>query len=166
MSRLEFALNAVRFARGYTNGLLDAVPEENWRRMPEPGVTHVAWQVGHLAWAQYRLIFGRVLAGRCEAPALIPAEYSELFGKGSRPNSDASQYPGNAEIRSVFDSVHGAVLKHAATIPDSVLDEPSAPPHPAFTDKFGALLWSARHELVHAGQIALLRRLFGLPPLR
>jgi uncharacterized damage-inducible protein DinB len=31
--------------------------------------------------------------------------------------------------------------------------------------KRASLLWCAQHELVHAGQIGLLRRLLGYPPL-
>lgn len=166
MSRLDVALDAIRFSRAYTTGLLDAVPEERWFRMPRPAVTHVAWQVGHLAWAQYRLVFQRALDGRCETAGLVPEEYGALFGRGSQPQSDPDHYPAIPEIRNVFETVHVQALNQAGTLPDEVLDEPSLPPHRAFTDKYGALLWTARHELVHAGQIALLRRLFGSEPLR
>lgn len=166
MTRLDVALDAIRFSRGYTNGLLEAVPEEDWFRMPQPAVTHVAWQVGHLAWAEYRLVFQRVFAGHSEPPAIAPPEYGELFGKGTQPHPDPGHYPAISEIRTVFETVHAEVLAQVATLPDDVLDEPSQPPHPAFTNRYGALLWVSRHELVHAGQIALLRRLFGADPIR
>lgn len=166
MTRLESALDAIQFSRAFTNGILDSVPENCWYRMPEPAVTHVAWQVGHLAWAQDRLLFKRVLAGFSESPGIVPPEYLKMFGIGSRPEPDEDHYPAIEEIRSVFDSVYANTLEYAATIPDSLLDEPSKPPHPAFNDRYGALLWIARHELVHAGQIGLLRRLFGEQPLR
>ena len=33
------------------------------------------------------------------------------------------------------------------------------------TTKLRALLWCARHEMLHAGQIGLLRRHLGYPPM-
>ena len=36
-------------------------------------------------------------------------------------------------------------------------------PHSLFETKMGALYWSARHEMLHAGQIGLLKRLVGIP---
>ncbi len=50
---------------------------------------------------------------------------------------------------------------------DKQLDDTAPPPaHPAFTTKLGALLYCARHEALHAGQIGLLRRLLGYKSLR
>jgi uncharacterized damage-inducible protein DinB len=45
------------------------------------------------------------------------------------------------------------------------LDEPVLTPHSLVKTKFEALLWCAQHEGVHAGQIGLLRRLLGYPPV-
>jgi hypothetical protein len=43
---------------------------------------------------------------------------------------------------------------------------PLEQPRPLFKTKLGAIEWCAQHEFVHAGQIALLRRLMGKAPLR
>jgi hypothetical protein len=51
-------------------------------------------------------------------------------------------------------------------VDDSELDNPTDPPHAVFKTKLGAIEFSPQHELVHAGQIAMLRRLMGKPPLR
>lgn len=165
MSRLEFVLQSIRFAREYTNDLLRDAPPEDWLRMPE-GVTHITWQVGHLAIVQYRLALVRIRGARPEDAAFIPDSYQELFGKGSVPRPDEAMYPSPAEIREVFDAVHKQVLEETPWLDDARLDEPTDRPHPAFNDKFGALCWSAGHELLHAGQIGLLRRLMGHKPLR
>src|SRR5205085_865775 len=42
MSALQTALDQIAFARRYTLGLLEGVPEAEWFRMPAEGVTHVA----------------------------------------------------------------------------------------------------------------------------
>ena len=43
---------------------------------------------------------------------------------------------------------------------------PVAEPHPLFETKLGAVDYAAGHEMVHNGQIGLLRRLMGKPALR
>jgi uncharacterized damage-inducible protein DinB len=37
--------------------------------------------------------------------------------------------------------------------------------HALVRTKYQALAWCAQHEVVHAGQIGLLRRLLGHPPV-
>jgi len=49
---------------------------------------------------------------------------------------------------------------------DAELDVPVEQPHPVFTTKLEAVEYAPQHELIHAGQIALLRRLMGKAPLR
>ena len=51
------------------------------------------------------------------------------------------------------------------TLDDALLDQPTSRPHPRFSTKGGSLAWCAEHEMIHAGQIGLLRRLHGQPPL-
>jgi hypothetical protein len=46
------------------------------------------------------------------------------------------------------------------------LDVRLTEPHPRFATKLEAIEFCSQHELLHAGQIALLRRLLGRPPLR
>jgi uncharacterized damage-inducible protein DinB len=70
-----------------------------------------------------------------------------------------------AVIRAVFDRVHEQVLRDLPSHPEADLDTPLSPPHSIAKTKHEALLWCAQHEMVHAGQIGLLRRLLGKPPL-
>jgi hypothetical protein len=57
-------------------------------------------------------------------------------------------------------------LDELARLPGGVLDETVDNPHPMFSTKLGALMFCPFHEMLHAGQIGLLRRLFGNAPLR
>lgn len=167
MSRLAMVVNEMEFARAYSLQLIESVHEADWFRMPPAGVTHVGWQVGHLAVAKYSLTLRRM---RGEQPAdeqLVSAEFRGLFGIGSEPTPDAAKYPAPAEIRAVFDRVHEAGLATAKGLSDEGLDQPAiGGAHPVFKTKLGALLWCARHEMLHAGQIGLLRRQLGQAPLR
>ncbi|QDU36786.1 DinB superfamily protein [Maioricimonas rarisocia] len=166
MNRIAHLIDRLRFARSYTEALIRDLDEGLWFRQPAEGVTHITWQIGHITVSQHSLCLRRIHGQRPEDESLIPAGFRELFGKGSTPVVDAAAYPTVDAIRKVFDDVHAAALSVCGDLTDDVLDEAVAPPHPAFSNKFGAIRFAAEHELIHAGQIALLRRLMGRPPLR
>lgn len=165
MSRLQLALDQIAFARGYTNRLLEQTPTSDWFRQPPGGVSHIAWQVGHLAMAEYRLALDRVRGERPEDVDLIAPVFFTLFGRNSEPIADSSAYPSPEEIRLVFDRVHAQTLKELATLSDAELDKPTLKPHAIAKTRHWSLLWCAHHESIHAGQIGLLRRQLGHPPL-
>lgn len=166
MSRVSEVLDRIQMVRGYTAELIDAVPESDWFRQPAEGVTHVGWQVGHLAMAQYRLALDLVRGVQPGDDDLISARILEIYGKDSIPDPDPAANASVEEIRAAYDAVHLAVIGEIGAMEDSILDEPSSRSHPVFDTKGGALEWSARHEMLHAGQIGLLRRLFGEKWLR
>src|SRR5262249_56861223 len=93
-------------ARRYTEGVLGDIDESDWFRMPAGGVTHVAWQVGHLAYAEYRTALERIRGVAAGDAELIPEAFHRLFGPQSVPRPDPSHAPAPAELRAVFDRVH------------------------------------------------------------
>jgi hypothetical protein len=161
---LRVALEQIAFARRYTLGLLVDIDAGDWFRMPAEGVTHVAWQVGHLAFAQYRLALERVRGARPEDAALISPGFLALFGRDSVPDPDPGKYPSPAEIRAVLECVHAQVMRDLPGHPEEDLGSPPLAPHRLAKTKLEVLLWCGQHEMLHAGQIALLRRLLGHKP--
>jgi uncharacterized damage-inducible protein DinB len=162
MSELKSAIDQIRIARLYTKELLKHISDDDWFRQPAEGVTHVAWQAGHLAVCEYGLGIKRIRGEKPNDSELVSAEHRKLFGKGSIPDPDATKYPSPVEIRDLFDRVHRQTIEELTATPDDVFNEPTGdPPHPMFKTKLGALHWCAQHEFIHAGQIGLLRRLPG-----
>jgi hypothetical protein len=164
-SLLDTAIERIRFSRKYTLALLERIDGEDWFRMPEPQVTHLAWQMGHLAMADYRLLLERIRGARPDDVELISADFLRLFGKTSVPQADQSQYPAPTEIRAVFDRVHQQALRELPDLPEPEWNAPPVNPHTLFNRKIDSLFWCAHHEMLHAGQIGLLRRLLGSPPV-
>jgi hypothetical protein len=162
---LQLAIEQIVFARNYTIGLLDQTPPADWFRQPAGGVSHVAWQVGHLAFAEYRMALWRVRGQQPQDDLLITQDFVRLFGAKSVPDADSARYPAPAEIRAVLDRVHEQVLRELPGLDDAELDQPVPHPHPFANTKLLALLWCAHHEMLHAGQIGLLRRQLGHSPL-
>jgi hypothetical protein len=164
MSRLQSAIELIEFARNYTIWLLDHTDHADWFRQPA-GVTHIGWQVGHLAFAEYRLALERIRGTRPEDAALISDEFIGRFGGKSVPEGDPAKYPSPTEIRAVLDRVHQQALRELPDLDERELDAPLLKPHLKAKTKLWALLWCAQHEAVHAGQIGLLRRQLGQAPL-
>ena len=119
--------------------------------------------MGHIAFSEYRLALWRIRGERPDDAALFSPDFKRLFGADSVPQADSAYPPG--ELRAVLDRVHEQVLRELPGLDEADLDQPVPHPHPFAKTNFLALLWCAQHEMLHAGQIGLLRRLLGYPPL-
>lgn len=164
MSRASSLRDAIRESRAYTRDLLDATPTDDWFLMPG-GVSHICWQVGHLAIAEYRLCLQRVRGRLPEDDALIDEHFLTRFGRGSVPDPDPAHSPTPEEVQSVFDRVHDRAMAELEALDDAELDRPPEVPHRLCGSKGELLGWCSRHEMFHAGQVALLRRMLGKPPI-
>ncbi|MFO0014280.1 MAG: DinB family protein [Planctomycetota bacterium] len=159
-------LRQMDFARQYTLGLLESVPEDLWGVQPQGFPTHFAWQVGHLAMAQYGLMLFR-MRGRAEGDvALMPGWMRKRYSRGSVPATNPGDNPPKSELLACLDRIHAEAMAFAAQVPSSLLREPTEMPYTGFPIKLGALLFCPLHESIHAGQIGLLRRAHGLEPVR
>jgi DinB superfamily len=166
MSRLPALIDALVFARGYTVSLLDTIPVSDWFAMPAGCPTHVAWQVGHLAMAEARLIVERVGGRRVVEEGVLPADYLKLFGRQSVPDPDPAAHPGPAELRATFDRVHETTLRTLRDTADADLETlPGGSPHRFCRTKLDYARWVSAHEMTHVGQIGLIRRMLGHKPV-
>ncbi len=166
--RLAIALRKIEFTRNYTMISLEGLSADDWFWVPENThdyVTHIAWQVGHIAMSEYGLTLFRQRGRKLEDAELMSGKFRKLFLKGSTPKNDREAYPTPDEILEVLDKVHQQMRAEIATF-EQTLDEESGAPHAGFATKYGALLFAADHEMLHAGQIGMLRRLMGKPPMR
>lgn len=164
MSEKAIALREIETARRYSLKLLEGVDDRLWFRQPAEGVTHIAWQVGHLAAAQYMLCVTRLRGELPEDQELFGPGVRDLFIRGSVPAADPAKYPSPGELREILDRVHALARATAMAQSDAELAATAiGKPHSLFDTKMGALFWCARHEMLHAGQIGLLKRLLGIP---
>ncbi len=165
-SHLELARKQIEFARSYTKTLLDDIDDDDWFVMPEGSVTHVGWQVGHLAMAQYGLCLFRVRGRQPIDTELMSSAFRKKYSKGTTPDPDAAKNPSPDEIRTVFDRVYDQAMTEMAGYDEQSLREAVDMPYAAYATKLGALLFCSHHEMLHAGQIGTLRRLLGKQPVR
>jgi hypothetical protein len=166
IDNLHLAIRQIEFARGYTLSLLDGLTDEDWFRRPAEGITHIAWQIGHLAMAEYGLCLFRIRGRRPEDLDLMSSKFRKQYSKGSQPDPDPANNPTPAELRQALDRVHRQVLSELAACTEQQLSEPIDMPYAVTPTKLGALFFCSHHEMLHAGQIGLLRRLSGKSPVR
>src|SRR5262245_43048942 len=94
---LERAIKQVEFARTYTLSVLAEIDEADWFRMPPSCPTHVAWQVGHLAMAEYGLCLFRQRGRQPIDADLMSSSFRKLFSRGTVPDPEAAKYPSASE---------------------------------------------------------------------
>ena len=166
MSRIQQFIDALVFARGYTVELLATIPEADWFAVPAGCPSHVAWQVGHLAFAEARLVVERV-GGRTEVGGgVLPGDFVTLFARNSIPDAGPANRSTPAEIRRVLDRVHGTALQTLRDTADTDLETlVPGTPHRFCRTKADYARWVSHHEFLHAGQIGLIRRMLGKGPV-
>lgn len=142
---------------------MGGITPDEWFWQPGEGLNHLAWHVGHVAFAQYFLCLKRV-RDRIESDLeLIPTSFLKRYKFGSKPSPDPAKNATIDDLLATFRGVHELALRELAERTDAELDTPTHPPHPFFDTKLGAIEWCSQHELIHCGQIMLLRRLLGKP---
>ena len=164
--RLEIAHRQIEFGRQYTLSLLEDIDPADWYRLPSGCSSHIAWQVGHLAMAEYGLCLFRQRGRQPNDSELMNSRFRKLVSRGSQPATQTDSSPTPQEIRSTLDQVHQQTLTEIAGFSDEQLGEKIELPYTAYDTKLGALLFCSHHEMLHAGQIGLLRRLLGKQPIR
>ena len=158
------ALELIRFqldtSKALTASLLADMQDAPLTEPTPKGGNHPTWVAGHLAYSEANLT-SHILSGK-ENPLLA---WKDLFGRGSEPRPDASQYPSLKELLSRWDEVRSQTLEILDSLGEDDLEKPSANPPPGREDFFGtyAKVFSfiAMHTLMHRGQVADARRAAG-----
>lgn len=165
-SAFDLAKKQIVFARSYTLSLLQDIDDAQWLTMPPGCTTHAAWQAAHLAMAQYGLCLFRQ-RGRSDADRdLLPRGFVKMYGKGSTPDASPENNLAPGQIREVLARINAQAIREMEGFREAHLDEPLDEPYAVYATKLGAIVFCAHHEMLHAGQIGLLRRLLGKTPIR
>lgn len=145
---------------------INELEPELWFRMPGEGVTHIAWQVGHMVVTNYGLGLSYARGAKREDVRLVPGAYRELFGRGSQPSADPADYPTGEELAQSYRNVSNQIRLEMPSYDLDSLEVLLEKPHPLFKTPLEALRFLPLHTSMHFGQAVLLRRLAGKPARR
>lgn len=164
--KLQMAIDQIAAARAYTLTLLEDIDHDHWFHQANPTPTHIAWQVGHLAMAQYGLLLFRQRGRSMDDSSLMSSSFRKKFSRGTTVSRDPGFYPPVADILKVFHAIYDQSMSELVKYPLDQLNDPIDDPYAAYPTKLGCLLFCVHHEMLHAGQIGLLRRLLAKDPIR
>src|SRR4051794_14865063 len=159
---LDGELKVNQFLMQYCRMLIGDVPGDRMTEQPLPGVNHPAWILGHLAFSADRV--GGLLGAEKE----LPADWTPLFGPGSKPSGSCSDYPPKEELMQAVEQGFQRLRHQAAAATPEQLGQPSTNPYtkdalPTVGDGVAFLLTG--HPGIHLGQLSSWRRMIGLPAL-
>lgn len=160
-AQLQVAIDQIKWAREYVLELVADIPQERWFEITKGGISCVGWQLGHLAFAEYGLCLFQQRGRQPIDSELMSGRFRKTFNRGSTPPTDPAAYPTPTEILETLVRMHAQSLVEIPTFTAEHLAQPLGKPWAAYANKLGALLFCSHHELLHAGQIGLLRRELG-----
>lgn len=164
MNAVEFIRMALDTSARATLSLIKDMKDHCFTFPTPKGGNHPLWVLGHLAWSEGDIIQAAML-GKTNPLA----HWKGLFGIGSEPSADASQYPPFDEIKKAFLDLRGKTLKALESMTDADLDRPSLGCPSEFTNLLGTngqcFMIAILNTMNHRGQVADARRAAGRTPL-
>ena len=149
-------------SRKMTLSLLQDVSDAQARWLPEGEVNHVLWHAGHIFVLLERCMFAAVV-GSNEMPLSIPEGWWPMFGWNSKPWEFAPEHwPDIATVREALQAQTAQLHDDLSSFDDAFLSSPITWPDPRWTGrpKRTVILHGFFDELLHAGQIMQLKRLY------
>lgn len=162
MTTLQRLILGIDNARKFSVGLLSSFKtREEWTHQLFPGANHALWFAGHMANVDNSFLKRVVPEQGVERP-----EYVELFGRGSKPSPNPGDYPPPEEVMAFFRERRQRLSAALSDFTENDLAKPLPHGFPPFIPDFGQFFaFLAWHEGLHAGQISMVRRALGHPPI-
>ena len=143
--------------------MLDATPAEHWLHQPFPGANHIAWTLGHLAWAD-DLVHRTITATDGGLPD--PVDWAARFGWGSVPAANWDDSPSPETLRHTCEQRRGVLRDWLLALPEARLSEPPPGDLAGWFPCYGVLPAAlAHHDAMHVGQLQVVRKHLGLAPV-
>ncbi|MEE9180602.1 MAG: DinB family protein [Vicinamibacteria bacterium] len=137
---------------------LDGVDDKIATSRPNESTNHIAFVACHLVDARHYL--GNAVGRESISP------FKEL--EGARGIDDIEKFPTVDEIRSAWTNIAKTLSHHLTTLSDSDLEKELERPFPIEGGKtiLAAITFLLQHDSFHIGQLAFVRRFFGLEALK
>jgi uncharacterized damage-inducible protein DinB len=139
---------------------VDDLKPAEFEAQPIPGVNSVAWMLGHLALTDRRII--GLLGG--QVPEL-PAGFEDKFKTTKQAAGEQKGLGDPKELLAIFDAQRTKLIETVEAADAATLNKPMPNPHPLFGTVGEAAAFMAIHYGLHAGQVTVIRRALGYPPL-
>jgi uncharacterized damage-inducible protein DinB len=160
------ALDAVAFSLKKSqlmlHRFLDSLKPEEFEQQPILGVNSISWILGHLILTDRRQL---MWLGVEPLPA-FPVWFQEDHFKTTRTTAIAQSHLGDSQgLLALFDAHRNALIECLPSVPPARFLEPPSFETPMFADRGEGSLFMGLHTSMHMGQISVIRRALGYPPV-
>ena len=161
------ATDAIKFSMQLSENvvmaLIDDMKDAPFTFPTAKGGSHPLWVLGHLTLSE--ALIRQALFGE---PNPVQS-WDSLFGGGTEPTDNPSDYPSFDEVRAKFTELRGENMKLLESLSDADLDKPTKNPpkglEPFFTTYGHTFLTISQHMMAHRGNVADARRMIGRKPI-
>ncbi|HTL30449.1 MAG TPA: DinB family protein [Tepidisphaeraceae bacterium] len=155
----DMIANSLTSSKGLvTRYTSDLTPKEYLHRIT-PQANCVAWLLGHLTLSDRRLV--TMLGG---SPPALPDGFEKQFSR-DEGCPQANEFGDTTRLLSIFEQTRDALINAARSASNEQLDKPIDTPRPMFKTVGEMANFYSLHTAMHAGQITMIRRHLGKPPL-
>ena len=141
---------------------LDDLKPEEFQHRPCLGANNALWIIGHLT------CIDRAQLEKLEAHSLpeLPAGFKERFATTkAAATGTTADFGSPSDLIRHYDEHRDLLIKTVEQLPDGVLSSPPPSTSPLFADRGESLLFIGLHTAMHLGQLSIIRRSLGRPPL-
>lgn len=160
-SAQEMIAHSLHAAQLMMHRFIDELKPAEFLHQPCPGSNCTAWILGHLTRTAHRQL---KFLGAANVPDL-PAGFEEKFAT----TKVAATAPGDCgdpkELVRLFDDMHQRLVAQAKQMSDAALAGPPPFAAPLFANAGEALNFMGLHIAMHLGQVTVIRRSLGYPPV-
>jgi hypothetical protein len=140
----------------------DLTPAEYLHR-PAPNANCTAWTIGHLVLTE-RTLLRRLGLAEGDLPPLPDGQFEKRFSR-DEGCPQAGEFGDVTGLMALFDTHRERAIDVVRRAPADLLARPLDKPHPIFATAGEFADFVALHAVLHAGQITIIRRSLGRPPL-
>jgi hypothetical protein len=152
---------SLRTSKALFHRYLDDLKPQEFEHQPCPGGNSAAWVAGHLIRTDRRSLSW---LGATDLPA-VPDGFEERFIPTRAAAAEQKGYGDPKELMVLFDAHRDRLIDAVLAADESKFAEPAPMQSPLFTDRGEALLFMALHTAMHLGQVSIIRRSLGYPPV-
>lgn len=160
MNTHQAIISNLQTSRFVMNSYVGDLSDADLLARPVAGANHAAWQLGHLILSECQMMRGVFSGWDVTIPHDFAAKHDKTAAVHDTP---AAFYPKQTYVE-LMNRVREATLAVLPRFSQSDLSNPGPEAMRSYAPTVGSVFLAiGNHELLHAGQIAVLRRALGKP---
>jgi hypothetical protein len=160
MKTHEAILSNLQSARFIMSRYLEDLRDEDLIVRPHPHAHHAAWQLGHLVLSESQMLRAIYPDAACG----VSPEFLTKHEVSAASKAQLSDFYPKSDYLSLMQQVRSATVAAVAKFSEQQFSEPGPERMRNYAPTIGAVFLAiANHEIMHTGQIAVIRRALGKP---